>query len=225
MSSSKRSRFIVVAGIIVIVIIAATAFLSAGTTATVMTVEQAASPAAQGKRVQVEGTVVDNSFAIDGDTLTFAIMDEKSESGAPELRVLYDKGVAATFGNGVIAICTGIVDDQGVLQASELVTKCPSKYETSTDALTVSRLMGYGANIIDKPVKVTGAISDSGIADVSASSRFALVDEDGTLLEVVYTGAIPDGVAEQSMVVMTGSLGADGRFTATDLAIESSKAR
>ena len=225
MSSSKRNRFIIVAGIIVIVVVAAAAFLSAGTTATVMTVEQAASPSAQGKRVQVEGAVVDNSYAIDGDTLTFSIVDEKNGSGVPELRVLYDKGVAATFGNGVIAICTGTIDDQGVLQASELVTKCPSKYETSTDALTVSQLLGYGESIIDKPVKVAGVVSEAGVADVSEATRLAIVGEDGTLLEVAYAGAIPDEVTGQSAVILTGSLGDDGRFAATDLALESTEAR
>ena len=35
----------------------------------------------------------------------------------------------ATFGAGVVAICTGTVDGK-TLEASEMVTKCPSKYES-----------------------------------------------------------------------------------------------
>ena len=47
-----------------------------------------------------------------------------------------------------------------MLNASELVTKCPSKYENATNALTVSQLTGYGDEVVDKPVKVAGAVKD-----------------------------------------------------------------
>ena len=83
MSKSKRNRFIVVALVIVIVVIAAVAYLSAGTTATTMTVAQAADASAHGKKVKVEGAVVDNSFAIDGDTLTFQIVDANTAQPRP----------------------------------------------------------------------------------------------------------------------------------------------
>lgn len=221
MSNSKKKRFIVVAGIIVIVIVLATAYLSAGTTASVMSVSDAISPDAKGKKVQVEGTVVDNSFSIDGDVLTFEIFGDGDGNSARTLKVRYDKGVAATFGNGVVAICTGTIDDNGVLVASELITKCPSKYETSNNALTIARLLDYGESIMDKPVKLSGVISDEGVSDVSSSVRFTVLDDGGNMLEVAYGGAIPDGIAEGTSVIVTGSLGRDGLFHATDLAIES----
>lgn len=222
MSASKRNRFIVVAGIIVIVVIAAVAYLSAGSTATSMTVAQAADAGAHGKKVKVEGNVVDNSFTIDGDTLTFCIADSGDQAQKTQLEVVYDKGVAATFGNGVTAICTGTVDSNGVLKASELVTKCPSKYETSTEALTVSRLLGYSAEINDKTVKVQGVLTPGTLGDVNASTRFVLMDasDPNVHIDVVYSGAIPDNVVDGSSLVLTGSLGADGKFKTSNLALE-----
>ena len=74
------------------------------------------------------------------------------------LRVKYEGGVAATFGNDVTAICTGKVGADGVLHATELVTKCPSKYENSSNALGVAQLAEYGDSVLDKPVKVTGTV-------------------------------------------------------------------
>lgn len=220
-SKSKRNRFIVVALVIVIVVIAAVAYLSAGTTATTMTVAQAADAAAHGKKVKVEGAVVDNSFTIDGDTLTFQIVD--ADTTQPRLTVVYDKGVSSTFGNGVTAICTGTIDSGGTLRASELITKCPSKYESSNEALSVSRLLSYGTGIVDKPVKITGTVAANSMGDVNSVTRFVLADagDPASTVGVKFSGAIPDGVADGTKLVLTGSLGSDGRFTATDFALDS----
>ena len=133
--------------------------------------------------------------------------------------MVYDKGVAATFGNGVTAICKGTIGSDGTLQCNDLVTKCPSKYETATDALSVSKLLGYGAQIYDKPVKVQGILKPQSLADVSADVRFVLVDtDDGTEMPVSYASAIPTTVKDSSELVLTGSLQNSGVFAATDLA-------
>jgi len=39
-------------------------------------------------------------------------------------------------------------------------------------------------------------------------------------MPVVFEGALSDGIADGSAVVLTGSLGADGKFAATDVALE-----
>lgn len=50
--------------------------------------------------------------------------------------------------------------------------------------------------------------------------RFILVDtEAGDSVPVVFEGALSDEVAEGSTVVLTGSLGDDGKFAATDVAL------
>lgn len=219
MNVRSNKRFLVVGGIVVITIIVILAVIGGGTTKQNMTVAQAGQPSAIGKKVQVTGNVVDNSYSIADDVLTFSIYDA-SDPGAT-LTVRYDQGVSATFGNGVTAICSGTIDSSGVLQCSELVTKCPSKYETATNALSVARLRSYGAEILGKPVKVTGVLKAGTLADASSSTRFVLVDaDDAAEMNVAFSGAIPDGIGDSSSLVITGSLAADGTFTATDVALE-----
>ena len=44
--------------------------------------------------------------------------------------------------------------------------------------------------------------------------------ETGEAMPVVFEGALSDEVSDGSAVVLTGSLGADGKFAATDVALE-----
>ena len=113
------------------------------------------------------------------------------------------------------------LEDGGVLHATELVTKCPSKYENASSALSVSRLLEYGDQVVDKPVKVSGTVQAGSLKAASAGDRFVLADPDsGKTLPVAFDGALSDEIAEGSSLVVTGSLSADGRFTATDVALE-----
>lgn len=210
---------IVVAGIIVIVVIVLLAVLGAGNAAKVMGVSEAVSNSQGEAKVQVSGTVVDNSYTVDEKgVLTFEIADEDATKPGT-LKVSYDKGVSATFGNGITAICTGRIDADGVLQCTELVTKCPSKYENASSALTVDQLLGYGDSMIDKTAKVSGKIQAGSLADATAKTRFA-IEEGGKTLSVSFTGAIPDNVAEGKSVVVTGALQKDGTFLASSVALE-----
>ena len=220
MATKQKQRFIVVGGIVLIAILAMLAFFGAGASPKVMTVAEAATADAIGQRVEVTGNVVNNSFDIQGDILTFAIADP-DDPGA-DLHVSYDRGVSATFGNGVTAICTGTIGDDGVLKCSELVTKCPSKYETATDALTVERLLGYGEQIIDKTVKVQGTVQPGTLKDATADMRFVISDAENASLEipVKYQGALSEEVGDGVTVVLLGSLGTSGSFTATEVALE-----
>ena len=138
-----------------------------------------------------------------------------------QLHVRFEGGVSATFGNDVTAICTGKVGQDGVLNATELVTKCPSKYENATDALTVSQLTGYGDEVVDKPVKVSGVVKDGTLKAAGEGDRFVLVDPDnGEELAVEFSDAISDEVKDGSALVLTGSMNAQGKFAATDVALE-----
>ena len=119
------------------------------------------------------------------------------------------------------AICTGKKDANGMLNCSELVTKCPSKYESGVDALSVSGLLDYGEKVLNKPVKVAGVMKAGTLAGVDAAERFVIVDEEaGKELRVKYEGALSDETAEGSNVVLTGSVDKDGLFVATDVALE-----
>ena len=222
MNTKAKRRMAVSAGIVVIVLVVVVEVVGGNSAAKTVSVAEAAELEGSNK-IQVTGNVVENSFSIDGNTLTFSIYDAQADpQAATQLDVRYDGGVSATFGNDVTAICTGKKDGSGVLVCSELVTKCPSKYETATDALTVERLLGYDEAIVDKTVKVSGVIGEGGPFDVTSDVRFDLVDADNAdyLVPVEYQGALSDEIVAGSPVVVQGSLNADGFFQCTQVSLE-----
>lgn len=221
MNSKTKRRMGVVTGVIIIVVIVVLAVVGGNSAARTVSVAEALETGTDAK-IQVTGNVVENSYEIEGNTLTFQIYDSEADPSAKTvLDVRYDGGVSATFGNDVTAICTGKKNADGILVCSELVTKCPSKYENAEGALSVSELIGYGDAVLNKPVKVTGAVETGTLAGVDAAVRFVLKDEGSTLgLPVKFDGAIPDKMEEGSKVVLTGALASDGSFAATDVALE-----
>ena len=221
MNAKMKRRLGAVTGIIIIVLVLVLAVVGGNSSAKTVSVAEAIDMQGSGK-IQVTGNVANNSFAIDGDVLTFKIYDPDADPTASQLLdVFYDGGVSATFGNEVTAICTGKKDENGVLNCSELVTKCPSKYESGVDALSVASLIGYGERVIDKPVLVVGVVKEGTLAGVDAPERFIIVDADLNYeLPVKFTGALSDDVTEGSSVVLTGAIDADGAFVATDVALE-----
>ena len=117
----------------------------------------------------------------------------------------------------------GFLEQAGIsLEATELVTKCPSKYESATDALTVGQLLGYGESVHGKVVKVSGTVGAGTLGPAGQDVRFRLTDDESlsVTLPVSFDGALSDEVADGSAVVLTGALGADGTFAATDVALE-----
>lgn len=221
MNAKMKRRLVAVTGVIVIVLIVLLAVVGGNSAARTVSVAEALEVQDDAK-IQVEGNVVENSFSIEGDVLTFKIYDKENDPVAGHaLDVRYDGGVSATFGNDVTAICTGKKDANGVLNCSELVTKCPSHYESGKDALTVPELYGYGQKVVNKPVKVVGVIKAGTLAGVDAPERFVIANEDtGDELHVKYVGALSDDAGEGAAVVLTGSIGTDGLFTATDASLE-----
>lgn len=220
-NAKMKRRLGAVTGVIVIVLVLVLAIVGGNSAAKTVSVAEALELQGDNK-IQVTGNVVENSFSIEGDVLTFKIYDAEADQAATQqLDVRYDGGVSATFGNDVTAICTGKKSAEGVLNCSELVTKCPSKYESGVDALSVTGLLEYGDKVLNKPVKVAGVMKAGTLSGVDADVRFAIVDsESGDELSVKYVGALSDDTAEGSSVVLTGSIGADGAFTATDVALE-----
>lgn len=221
MNNRAKRRLAVVTGVIVIVIVIVLAIVGGNSAARTVSVAEALE-IHDGAKIQVTGNVVENSFSIEDNVLTFKIYDTEADpAGSNALSVRYDGGVSATFGNDVTAICTGKKDSDGVLNCSELVTKCPSKYENAEGSLSIEGLIGYGSAVFGKPVKVSGVIAPNTLGGVDAPFRFAIDDSSGEAnLRVIFTGALSDDVEEGVSVVLTGSLGADGYFTATDVALE-----
>ncbi|MEF9876145.1 MAG: cytochrome c maturation protein CcmE [Gordonibacter sp.] len=220
MNTKTKRRMVVVTGIIVIVLVVILAMVGGSSSAKSVTIADVAGGQYVDQKIQVSGNVVENSFKTEDNVLIFDILDPNGDP-SQTVRVSYEGGVAATFGNDVTAICTGKMGSDGVLRASELVTKCPSKYENATDALGVAQLIGYGESVIDKPVKISGTVKNGTLAAAGQGDRFMIVDADGsTELAVVFSDALSDEVADGSSLVLTGSLNEDGKFHATDVALE-----
>ena len=221
MNAKMKRRLGAVTGVIVIVLVLVLAIVGGNSAARTVTVAEALELQDDAK-IQVTGNVAENSFDIDGDVLTFQIYDSQADPAAAELLdVRYDGGVSATFGNDVTAICTGKKNAQGVLNCSELVTKCPSKYENAEGSLSIAELLDYGDAVLNKPVKVSGVMKAGTLAGVDAAERFTITDEEsGDELHVRFEGALSDDTGEGASVVLTGSIGADGAFTATDVALQ-----
>lgn len=128
MSKRMKRRLAVVSVVIVAVLIAVLAFVGGNTAAKTVTVADMADGTMTGQKVQVSGNVVEGSFSTEGDVLSFSIYDPDGDP-SQQLAVRYSGSASSTFGNDVTAICTGKLGEDGVLEATELITKCPSKYE------------------------------------------------------------------------------------------------
>lgn len=220
MNAKMKKRMIAVSGVIVIVLILVLAFVGGNTAATTLSVAEAAENPQAGQKVQVSGNVVQDSFSTTDNVLTFKIYDPAGDP-AQQLEVRYDGAASSTFGNDVTAICTGKINDAGVLECSNLVTKCPSKYENADSALTVDQLLGYGDEVVGKVVKVAGTVGEGTLKAAGQGDRFVLVatEAEGSI-PVAFDGALSDEVTDGASVVLTGSLAEDGKFAATDVALE-----
>jgi cytochrome c-type biogenesis protein CcmE len=219
MNSSAKKRLTLVGLIIVVVAIVLFVVLGSGSNAKALSVSEAASGSYDGSKVQVSGTIADDSYTTEGSVTTFSICDENDAEKT--LSVTYEGALPATFGNGVTAICTGTVND-GSLAATELVTKCPSKYESAEGSLTVDLLLKNASTYQGVEIKVAGYVTDGTLTDATADVRFNL-NSQGSDIDVVYSGALPDGIEDGSAVVVTGKLSDDGsRFIATDVALDDS---
>ena len=71
-------------------------------------------------------------------------------------------------------------------------------------------------------MKVQGTLKAGTLADATADARFVISDAENASLEipVKYQGALSEEVGDGVTVVLLGSLGASGSFTATEVALE-----
>lgn len=221
MNSKAKKRLTIVGGIVVIVAVILFVVLGSGGTAKALSVADAASGTYDGKKVQVSGQVVKDSYRTEGTEAVFSVTD--GDGSSSELEVRYGGALPSSFGNGVTAICTGTVRG-GTLAASTLVTKCPSKYESAEGAVTADALTSNVSAYAGQEVKLAGYVTPGSIADVSADVRFN-VNSQGGNVDVTYDGALPDGMEDGTAVVVTGVLSEDGStFAASDVSVDASVA-
>jgi cytochrome c-type biogenesis protein CcmE len=220
MNKNSKRRLIIVTFVIVAVFAVIFAVVGGGSAAKTVDVAQALSGTYTDKRVQVTGTVVDDSYTMVDGTLTFSVYDPSGDTSA-DLVVTYSGATPATFGNGIVAICTGTLDADGSLEATSLVTKCPSKYESAEGALTVATLLADRETMVGTATTVAGYVEEGTLVAAGQGDRFTLTSQ-GSDVVVRFDGALSDGIADGTAVVVSGALTSDGAFVATSVALDSS---
>ncbi|MDY2777500.1 MAG: cytochrome c maturation protein CcmE [Collinsella sp.] len=213
MNKKAKRRLMVVGGVIVVALLVIVAVAGSGSAASSLTIGDVLSGGYEGKKVQVSGSVVADSLQSEGSAAVFSIEPEDGSDESQRLRVRYDGALPSTFGAGVVAICTGTVEGDSLL-ASEMVTKCPSKYESAEGSLTVKGLLDQGDGMVGKETKVCGYIQGA-VNPVDADHRF-VIESQGATIRVIYDGGLDDAMVEGTAVVVSGSLDANGDFVATD---------
>lgn len=219
-----KQRLIGVTILIFVAIGALIAFTRLGNAAaTPVTIEQAlGDKALVGKQVEVTGKVVAGSWTSGAKPFVFEIADgEKADGG--KLRVEWNDVVPGSFGDGTSATVTGSIDEKGTLVAKYLVTKCPSKYESATGALTVNDVLNRADELAGAAtLKVAGFVVEGSIGEAGAPVRFRIADSaDGTAaMDVAYGGGLPAEFKDGTKVVLTGSLESDGVFNCTEVALD-----
>jgi cytochrome c-type biogenesis protein CcmE len=218
MNKRARNRLIGVTAIILILaaVLLVTILPSGGSYA--QTVSGVAKDAKLvGQRVQVTGTVVAGSWDKKTNPMVFKIRDQGSLSG-PEVSVIYDGSAPNTFGSDTVAILTGTVSKLGEITANEMLTKCPSKYQTATTAASIAAMLAAPS---DTPIRITGFLSPGTLKDASAAQRFILATAAaGTspTVPVTFSGAMPAGTKDGVGLVVFGKL-ESGTFAATDVSL------
>ena len=225
MNKRARNRLIGVTAIILIalaaIIYSTTSMGGASKSTDVATA--ATDPALVGKYVQVAGTVVAGSWDKRTNPMKFAIVDEKGGAGAKTIAVVYNGTVPTTFGDGTPTIITGKVGANKTIDAQTLITKCPSKYSSATGALPVADLLAKKAAVTGQPSEVTGYVVAGSVKAAGAPVRFVIgaTAKGGPTLPIHFEAGLPQGVTDGAKVVIGGSLGTDGTYTATSVALDS----
>lgn len=212
MNNKAKRRLVVVGGIVVIAMLVVVAIAGAGGSATSLTVGDVLTGQYENKKVQVSGSVVADSLTSDGSTALFEITPEDGD-GTDVLQVSYDGALPATFGTGVVAICTGTMED-GALACTEMVTKCPSKYESAEGSLTVKGLLDQADSLTGEAVSLCGYVVGD-VNAVDADHRFML-ESQGETIAVAWDGGMDEAVTDGTAMVIKGTLGEDGVFVASE---------
>lgn len=224
MNKRARMRLIGVTAIILIVIAVLVLTIGNKQVAAFSTISQISKGGTKaGDRVKVGGAVVAGSWNKQSNPMKFTIKEETDTGGTgPTLKVVYTGTAPNTFGDGVVAIVTGQLDSSGVVQANEMITKCPSKYSSAVGAVPVGELNKGQSQAGKANLQVSGYVKPGSLGAATAAQRFFLAakaDGTGDSVAVKYPGGLPDAVKDGTQVVVTGTLGTDNIFTATSVAL------
>lgn len=132
--SATNTRFLAAGAILAVAI----AFLiyngMQGTSAFYMTVEelQTAETISDGQQIRVGGNVVAGTIqqAGIGEEMYFEISD-----GVASVAIVYDGAPPDIFSDHAEVIATGTMNADGTFHATELLTKCPSRFEAAEETV------------------------------------------------------------------------------------------
>jgi len=224
---NKRARNRLIGVTVIILGIAAAVFFGsgAGTGSYSKSVSDAVNdPSLVGKRIKVSGSVIAGSWDKKTNPMKFKIRSEGKDSG-PELAVVYSGAAPNTFGNDTVAIVTGTLESGGVIKADDMITKCPSKYQSGTGAIQLAELLKSEPK--GQPVKVVGFLKAGSLKPQSAESsdRFTLSSTatGGDEITVSFAGSMPAGTEDGVQLVVGGEYLSKTLIVATDVARLASK--
>jgi cytochrome c-type biogenesis protein CcmE len=209
---------------IILIVIGAILYGTSGDAAAYQTVTQISKGDVKvGDRVRVGGAVVPGSWNKESNPMNFVIREEDDNAGTgATLKVTYAGTAPNTFGDGVVAIVTGTLEENGVVKATEMITKCPSKYESAVGAIPVAELNSGQSMVGKSGVQTTGYIKPGSLGPASAAQRFVLSEEadgSGKSVAVKFAGALPDTIKDGVKVVVTGTVESATAFNATEVAL------
>lgn len=126
MNKRSRIRLIVVTVVVVLIIgVIAGASLFRGKPSYYKHIKEIqADESLKGVSVRIGGNVVKDSIERDEKGIHFTLAE-----GKDRLRVNYEGVVPQTFGPEVQVLAEGIYQSNGELDATKLITKCPTKYK------------------------------------------------------------------------------------------------
>jgi cytochrome c-type biogenesis protein CcmE len=216
---NKRARNRLIIGGVIIAIIAGAGFMLAmGDNQEIRSVKAllAEGDEVVGDRTKVTGLVVGESWDGKADPMRFEIRDDDSDADTTELlKVEYGGVVPSGFGDKTKATLTGTLNEDGVFEATDMLTVCPTKYQTKK-VMSVDELLADKA-VVDVTIVVagypTGPVTD-GV--VTMTSR----EDGGGEVDVSVTGAVPEGIGKGAYIEVTGERLKDGTFRASKIVVK-----
>ncbi|HEX9094439.1 MAG TPA: cytochrome c maturation protein CcmE, partial [Coriobacteriia bacterium] len=164
---NKRARNRLIIGAAIIVVIGAAGFMLAmGDSQEIKSVAALAKEGdkAVGVRMKVTGLVIGESWNGKSNPMRFDIKDESTSTAQPLVLGVEYTGVApGGFGDKTKATLTGEMGKDGVFRATDMLTVCPTKYQTA-QVMSVDQMLADKA-IVDQTVKVSGYVTGAATAD------------------------------------------------------------
>ena len=217
MNSRARNRLIGISAVLGIVVVSGLVFLFFNGTSLSLDVDRLYTSGNRyvGETVQLSGTVVAGSWDRQSNPMQFKVFNEDSGTDA-EISVVYLGAPPANFGDGTGTIITGVVEGDNTIVSERMVTVCPSRYDTSDNAVSVADLFDGDMDMTDIPVRVSARVVNDSITPPGTEVRLVVHDIENPSVElpVIYSGGLANSVSDGVAVVLTGHLNAEGAFEA-----------